>query len=244
MNINEKQKALIEKYLDNNLSSIQKNAFEEELKSEDFRKQLMFQAQLIDAHRSVEKDQILNELDSFAQANKKEEKNKKYLGFLIGIVVAGLIIFTLLFTMKEDKPVEALYAQYLIQLPADVNTRGENNTQNEIYQSSMQAYVKGDYDDAITGFKKVLPKTAMTDLYVAMCYLNNGDVEKAEQELRPLLICNDEKVVENAQYYKALILVKQSNFKEAKKLLHKISLKENHLFKVKAKELIGKLADF
>jgi len=244
MNINEKQQALIEKYLDNNLSSIQKASFEEELKNERFRKQLLFQAQLIDAHRTTEKEKILGELETFAQATKKMPKNRKYLGFLIGVIAFALIVFAILFMVSGKDQGEALYAEYYVELPADVNTRGTNNNQSELYNSSMQSYVKRDYVSTIAGLEKITPQTSLTKLYIAVCELKTNNFTKAENLLASLIQSEEGNVKENAQYYMALILVRKGEFQQARKLLKPIKEQENHLFKAKAELLLGQIADF
>jgi len=243
MNINEKQQALIEKYLDKSLSSIQKSSFEEELKNEQFRKQLLFQAQLMDAHRANEKENILNELETFAQANRDTNKNRKYLGVLIGIVLISLLLFSIFFKSRGNNRGEMLYADYYVELPSDVNTRGTISNQSDIYSKSMQSYVKKDYANALQGFESIETQTALTKLYTAVCELKIGDHLKAEHLFTELMDSEERNVKENAQYYRALLYIKNDDFSQAEYLLKAIAAQQNHLFHLKSKELLGKVVD-
>jgi len=244
MNINDKQQALIEKYLDKNLSEIQRAAFEKELEDELFRKQLLFQAQLIDAHRVNEKEKIIKELDTFAQANKKVPKSRKYFGFLLGLIGLSIVLFSLLYVIKPGESGEELFAEYFIELPADVNTRGEIDDASELYKTAMQSYLKGEYDSTLIGLQKIEERSPKIEMYSAMCRIHLGQDEMAEQLLEPLLLSGEKQIEENAQFYKALLLIKKNEITVAKTLLAAIIKNENHLFYSKSKELLRQLDDF
>ncbi len=241
MNINDKQQALIEKYLDKNLSSIQLQAFEEELKNETFRKQLLFQARIVDAHRAIKKEDLIGELESFAQANKKRSNGKRNWKLLAGIIGLVLIAFVLLFNLKANDQGQKLYADYFIELPADVDTRGNQQSVDDSYRNFMQLYANKDYATALQSISGSEGKTELIQLYTAVCHLQLNNLTSAEKTLIPLLQSKDVKVLENAQYYQALIYVNQNQNDKAVQLLQTITQKQDHLFHVKASALLEEM---
>ena len=243
MNLNERQQALIEKYLDNKLSDIQEKDFEVELKNEGFRKQLLFQAQMVDSHRAIEKEKLLKQLESFAQANKKDSKSKLNLGLLIGIILLSLLSYALIYNLKPDNHAKELYAQYFIELPANVNQRGGNVINEEDYIIAMQSYIEGDYNKAKQGLEPIAPINNKAKLYLAICYMHTNNFIKARETLKSLKDSEDINILENAEWYLSLVSVKEGNFNKSKEELQVILLNKNHLFFDKAEELMSDLDD-
>jgi len=244
MNINDKQQKLIERYLDNILSSAQQKAFDIELENEAFRKQLMFQARIIDAHRSNEHEKLLKKLDSFAQAEKKAPKNRRNLGLLLGIIALSLLSYLLLFSAKPDKSHEELYAQYFIDLPANVDQRGEVKIVDEAYKVAMQSYIEKKYELAASQFQVLKGQTENSNLYLGICYLKLYKLDQADQTFARILNTSNGQIKDNAEWYYILIKLKTNDISTVKEKLKPITMNEDHLFYKKAQDLIKDLEGF
>lgn len=241
MNINENQNSLIEKFLDKKLSSIQQEAFEKELISEDFRKQLLLRAQLIDAHKSNEKELLVNQLNSMAKGYKKKPVKKLNLNILIGIIALCLSFFVLSFFFNLNSNGQAIYADYFIELPADVNQRGAINEENAKYQTAMEAYISGDYETTLKELNDLDSDDPKVSLYKASCLMQTDQAQEAKLILSSLINVQDPTIKENVQWYLSLISVQENDFASARKSLQTILQNEQHLFFSNATKLIQEL---
>ncbi|MBV6644417.1 MAG: tetratricopeptide repeat protein [Cyclobacteriaceae bacterium] len=116
-------------------------------------------------------------------------------------------------------------------IPNRLNKPLSNTKFNIWYHLGLSYYFKGDYDKAISSFKKCMEVSDNDDLKVAttnwfyMTYQKIGNVEAANELLIP--IQNRLKLVENQKYHDLLLLYKGSITPE--KLLRKAEDNDNNL---------------
>lgn len=241
MNLNEKHQKLLERYFDNALSDEQQVEFDLACRNEKFREELLFQAQMIDAHESNEEDVLKEQLESFAEAEKKSPKNNRKLVLVLGLAILSILIYFFLFHFKSEVKQKDLYAQYFIELPANMDRRGEKVMQNEKYKKAMQSYIEKDYNNASIMLSEMIPQTEDSKLYQAICYIQLTKNDAAKEILASLDSAENIKVRENSQWYLALMFLKEEKYSEAKEILQSIYNLDNHRYASKAKELLKEM---
>lgn len=111
------------------------------------------------------------------------------------------------------------------------------------FLNGKHSYRNKDYSTAIYSFKKYFEKNKQNPqalLYCAISYLNVSNTDNALTLLNEVLEGGYSSYFEQANYYKALALLKQNNKQKAKKLLEKI-VKQNGEYKTRAQEELTKL---
>lgn len=237
MNINSRQQKLIEKYLDKNLNTNQLKEFEEEIKSKEFREQLLFQARLVDSYKDIRRESLRKEIDAMASPKSKKGPNKKTLFFLIGIIAIAILFFAFYNYMNNNNKSEDLYAQYFLSLPPDVSNRGDNDLMPKEYQQAMQSYINKDFETALVEFNKLSKPQEKISLYKAMCQMEIGQILEAKNNLTPLLESKESSIKQNVEWYLSLIAIQEGDITEAKGLLDLVLKTERHLYHDEARKL-------
>lgn len=237
MNINNKQQKLIEKYLDKNLNSIQLKEFEEEIKSKEFREQLLFQARLIDSYKEIKRESLRKEIEAMASKKNEKPSNRRTLYFLIAIIALALTFIALFNYMKSSNTSEDLYAQYFLSLPPDVSNRGDNDIMPKEYQQAMQSYINKDYETALIEFNKLNIRPEKLSLYKAMCQMELGQTMAAKNNLTPLLQSEEASIKQNAEWYLSLLAIQEGDISMATDLLDAVLETEGHLYLNQARKL-------
>ena len=130
-------------------------------------------------------------------------------------------------------------------------TRSKNKSRNESkyvikaqiddqLQKGLENYNNSNYQIAIEQYKIVLQseKNNLTALYyLGLCYMELEDTKNAIQHFDKVLDIADNKYLEDAEWYKALALVKRNKVNQAKSLLQQILEKEGKYLKEATKLL-------
>lgn len=154
--------------------------------------------------------------------------------FVIGVGIAGWWFYNQQTVSKAD-----LYATYF-RPDAGLPVVMSNDSAQYFFNEGMVSYKEGNYEDAIGVWEQLVAEKGVTDTlhyYIGVAYLNMDSNAEASSYL--VSISENEHSVfrEKAIWYLALIKLKEKDYVHAKRLLMKLSEKEE------AVELLYRIAD-
>ncbi len=229
----------IQDYLQGKLSADARLSFEKQMESDvSFASEVREIQNLKLAIETSEREDLKNRLQQLERSKTRKAWFGKLAMAASVVVIIGL--GSLLFLGRSTG--KTLYADNFEVYPNVMApiTRSSEPTMKEDYY--FVAYEKGEYAEAIVGFKQLLEEDDNQDVrfYLGMALLNNGDKDKALNELQKI---DKEKTDFHPQnlWYQALIHLEKENYIEARELLQKLIENETNYKKKEAKEIFNKL---
>ncbi len=231
---------LIQKHFSNQLSEEELHAFHQlKEKDADFLKEVHEYESLMTAVQSAEKEQLKSELQTLERKRKKTSLYSKFAvaASFIGVIGIGSMIF-----MNSAPSGTRLFADNFEAYPNVIAPITRSANPIEDVNKYFVAYEKGEYATAISGFKQQLKENDNADLrfYLAMALLNSENEDDALLELNKIDPENTG-FYPQVLWYKALILIEQNDFNNAKNALNELIDGESEYKKEEAKKLIQKL---
>ncbi len=258
----------IDKYLDNEMSLKEKQAFEEKVNSdplllEELKLQrdmrLMYSnEEWVAGDRKMLKNEGAKSLQSFFTSieatflkttisevideNRSNIKNRKWYFVAIAAVIATLITVTI-FVFKEDN-YNTLYAQYIQidHIPSLVN-RGETN--NKLIEKAQLLFDRKKYKEAIevfTAYQKSNSESIdpLCFIYKGICYL---EVEEFDDALKEFELLSNSNTLHSkkANWYKAMVYLKQQDRGKLILILKSIVSDKNNFNYNQAQELLEEI---
>lgn len=244
--------ALIESYLQGELSAEEKRAVEQRLAREtDFK--LLFEdtRTMIEGLGAIRHKGLLGRIDELEKdlgnplESKKEARVVYWSVQRIAAVFIGLAIvaITSWYVLKGDGSVDgaALYEEYYTTYMNvfKPSTRGEE--EQTLMVETFGAYDQGAYDTAAGLFDRLLEEDnrAFVRFYAAITYLENNENEKAT-DLLTILMRERGDFETQATWYLALNYLKTENYDNAKSLLEGL-IGSPTAYQKKAQELLKKM---
>lgn len=145
--------------------------------------------------------------------------------FVLGLLILGFLAKKYYFdTPAEDA---TYYAQnYLDEKHVAPTVLMGSQTEEEIWNQSVDLYNKGEYKQAGASFLKASTSSGKADqalLYAALSYLYSGDeLQFMAKPIFKALMNKNSVFIEEAQWYLALLYIESGDVKEATKLLQEI----------------------
>lgn len=231
----------VEKYARGKLSSEEKAVFEKRLETDE---KLMEE---LTAYRK-------NELVIKAAARQKirqevstayVEKNKNYRIFTMhrmAIAASFLILLAagLWWSNQNNKTPDKLYSEYF-EIPAPPSVRNGNTAVNPKWKTAIDAYAENHFSTAIPIFEELLldedfNQKGTIKLLLGASFLKE---EKYEEALYILNQINPSSTfIQDAEWYRALALLKMGNKKDAKKAFEHIVKQKRHFKKEEAEAVL------
>ena len=240
------QNETIKKYLANQLTPTERNAFEQEMENDAFLKE------------SVEGFEMLTDDDTkfttiHTELNKQiddkvinSKKGKVIFMNVYKLAAAACIIGVLsittyrIFFAKKSVNEEQIYASYFKPLTnIDATVRGENDDSDE--KKAANAYENEDYFEALNIYQKLVsnnPKNVKNNLFLGISYLATNQSKKAIDVLQT--ITQSEEYHFDIQWYLALAYIKNKEIQNAQATLSNLTKEENY-YQKEAQEIIEKL---
>lgn len=241
MKMTEKQLKLIEKYLDQDLSKDQKDQFELELKSANFREELLYQAKIIDTYKAIEIQNLRNKMEQISKGQTNNPNHRRTLLLLLGGTILICIVGAYFFFSHANTKGPKLFAEYYVELPPEVSNRSGETEQNFALQKAMQLYIDKDYKTALKSFETLNDKSDKTKLYETMCLIKLDKFTEASILLQKLKNSEMSAISQNADWYLCLARLQTDDIPSARKHVKEISSDPSHLFHRQAQKLMVEL---
>jgi len=253
MKFTEEQLSLIEDYIMNNLSQERKILFDENMKSEDFRNEVMKELSIVSAIQESANNTLKDTIRSFGNdAGESQDKNvpadniedgstANYWKYIIGGLLVLALCFLLFWMSKGQNTANQVFADMYEPYPAMEVTRGQIDTDNISLTKAMDLYRQGEYQEALTSLKALNLGDASLDLYKGICYLELGRYSDAESTFSALTKSDKIETKQVAEWYNVLLFLKTENQSEFDIAIERILDNDSHFFHTKAKELKKKM---
>ncbi len=232
---------LIEKYIQNRLSSEEELKFAKLLKSDlAFKDEVTLHSNLKKVTKHEDDANFRKLITTLEEKIEKPIQKPSYTKWLVAASIALLLGLTYFLNINEKVSTDELFAQNFEpyrNVIAPV-VRGDNGNQEDEKTQAFLAYEKGEYETAITLFTK-LYKSTKEPYY--LFYKANAllKLERA-QEAVPLLLEHlktKDTLTEKTNWYLALAYLKIKDKPKAKKLLKKVIANKSYKDK-EAKKLL------
>ena len=238
----------IKKYLTNNLTAQERNAFEQEMENDPFLMEAIEGLSMVNGEWSMDAiNKVEEEVNSTIDMKVHEPKKGKVISLsffryaaaacIIGLL--GFASFKLFFVSKQLNE-QAIYASYFKPLTnPDATVRGENGLTAE--SQAIQAYEKEDYFEAVNAYQKLVsnnPDNVKNNLFLGISFLGTNQPKKAIEVLSKLT--QSEAFHFDIKWYLALAYIKNKELQQAQLLLTNLAEQENY-YKNDAQEILEKL---
>jgi predicted Zn-dependent protease len=237
----------IKKYLTNQLSPIERNAFEQEMENDPFLKESVEGFEMFDEQLTMNNlNTIESSLNNKIDAKINQTKNGKIIlmnaiKFVAAACVIGIFSFMMyrsFFSNKLDE--QTIYASYFKPLTnTDATVRGENDSTEEA--KAAQAYEKEDYFEAVNFYQKLVannPDNVKNNLFLGISFMATNQPKKAIDILNK--ITTSEEFHFDIQWYLGLAYIKNKEIQNAQSVFANLS-KEDNYYQKEASEILEKL---
>jgi predicted Zn-dependent protease len=239
---------IIRKYLANELSPEERNAFEQEMEADEFLKEAVEGLEALKSnHPESDADAIqvkLNERIDAAVQKKGKGKLISLRGFKLAIAASVIGVMSLItyrmYHANNQFDEQEIYACYFKPLThPDGTVRGENEMTEE--KQAVGAYEKENYFEAVNHYQQLVkdhPKNTKNNLFYGISLLATNQPKKAADVLSK--ITTSEEFHYDIHWYLALAHIKNKDLESAKTVLLHLADEENY-YQKKAAEILDKL---
>lgn len=221
MSINQNDKELIERYLDEGMTSEEMMSFEKRLNADsELLDELTMQKMAIQALRKNES--IKSELREIFGEVKSEQITPKSNRSFYWAAAAVLLIVSVfsIYYFSGTKDYNDIYLSYYHPLAATDVTRNEGAVANDTELSkAMDLYRQGEYTLAGQKFETLTSSDNSIDkwwVYLANCYMNTGELSKAREALERAFQTESNFTKQQAQWYLSLLNLKEGHIAQAR----------------------------
>lgn len=252
--INDKDFALVESYLEGDLTEEAKTLFEKRLKEEEELQKYL--ALIIESDRFLEGFNKEQKIEEWKEVLQKESilDSKKEFSFLAPLknikhsqlgryalsIAAMLLVFvTIYLLIPSNNSPEQLASHYWTETAqfsyADAR-RGDTpktieNTTKKIYTLHKTGY----YEEALKAIEELSVPDEKMILLKGSCYYNMDEIDKAVEAFQQITTLQNSYTEDEAKWYLALCYLKKGNVEKGKKELQEIIVKKrwNHKYATK-----------
>lgn len=224
IHITEEEWELIERHLYQQLSAQEQQAFDERMNTDASWRQKVNEVKFLSmgVQEAVLKERIGNFHSAVAMEQDKPVVIKvnwvKRLAIAATLVLGVSALSWLLFFRPGIG--ERLYADYYKPDPGLATLMGVSD--NYEFENAMVNYKTGDYDKALASWTALLKDNPGNDTlhyFIGSAYLAKGEEQKAAPYLDSVIKTPNSVFIQDAKWYKGLLLLKQGRKEEAVKLL-------------------------
>lgn len=251
----EKDIALIEKYLRKELGEDERQKVEERLLSDaSFQQKMKWHEDFMDVVREDRNKEIksfLKEVEEekiFLTSKDKSSKNNtkivqlKWIRWAAAVLVIGFVTWGV-WSQFSFNP-QNLYTEHFTTYPNDLVRVERSSEGTDPLQNAFVAYQDNDFDSAIRQFDQLLVSTPSDNLlfFKAVSHLSKEDIELATNIFEDLYAKEPWQYSEAVRWYLALIYLKIGQTDNAKNLMEEIANQDDgHFQQSSAKEILEKL---
>jgi tetratricopeptide (TPR) repeat protein len=213
----------IDNYLLNKLSDKERMDFENKLsKNEDFQEEVELRRNIIKGAKNLGRDKMKERLKNIhKEVNKPPTIRRRIWPFISGVAaaIALLVVSWTYFSTNTDNSPQGLFAANY--QPYELSLTSRDNTTEEIAELNA-LYNNKEYKATLPLFEKALkqnPNDARMLLGSGISLLELGELEKSRNYLIRILVAQDLRLSNTANWYIAMSYLKEGKAKEARNAL-------------------------
>jgi hypothetical protein len=159
--------------------------------------------------------------------------------YAASVAAVGILMFSLYFFINNQNSNQQLFEQYYNADEVYLNTRSGAPSSTDVLEQGLLLFENDQYQESIDYFEQ-LPTSVTAIYYSGVAHMEIGEYEVAEFKFDQVISDYLNVFYDQAQWYKALCLLKQNKNKNANLILQNIA-KSDSYYKNQAEELARKL---
>lgn len=240
MELGENDIELIERYLDNSLSTAEEEEFQARVStSDDFAKEFNFQRKVLAQIQAEEKAELKAKmLSDFRRVTSEQQTQRWYSGKAPWYLAAAslLLISVFYFILGGDADHKEVFSSYYQAYDGVVVPRGDDQSITD----GLQAYNDLNFSKALNIFLALESydiSEGQLQLLIGNCYLNLNQAGEGLRIFQGIEAAENANVLNNRDWYMALTLISLNQLADAKDLLSKI-VNSNSIYAIQARALL------
>lgn len=236
----------IERFLADEMSVREQYEFEEELrKNPELRKEYVLRKDINDAIKEKEVINLRGRVTDIiaSESSQSKKTNRLFLYSSVAAVFVLLIVVGNIFFNPFQKTGKKELLQTYYQVYPSINNQRSSTDRSDLNKElnkALNLYDESRYRAASKYFSLVLersPSNALSQFYLAICYIENEKYSAAEEYLHDLILKQGHLFWEQSHWYLAMVYLKQDRKVNLEDMLERI-IQENMTYKDDAKKLL------
>jgi len=244
---------ILQKYLDNELSEKELARFEQELNaSPDLLVDLDLYKEVDEAIADTEVLDFRAQLTDLREETRRSETGRRVFRFTrpwhyaASAALALLVAIGLATVLGRPLSNNDLFAKYMKPYELVLTNRSVDNESTQALMNRAQDYyLKGEYQTAIQFFDEVLEINAdnkvEADFYMGMSYMEIDQHQDASESFTRVIEHNDNLFIQQAEWYLAGCLLAMDETDRARRQLAMIASSSNHYYSKDASKILKRM---
>jgi tetratricopeptide (TPR) repeat protein len=243
---------ILQKYLDNELSEKELARFEQELNaSPDLLVDLDLYKEVDEAIADTEVLDFRAQLTDLREESRNSESGRRVFRFTrpwhyaASAALALLVAIGLATVLGRPLSNNDLFAKYMKPYELVLTNRSVDDGATQMWMSDANNhYLMGEFEEAIDAFEEVLEINAdkiVADFYIGMSYMEIEQHKTASASFTKVIEHNDNLFIQKSEWYLAGCLLALDETDRARRQLAMIASTSNHFYSKKAAKIIKRM---
>ena len=243
---------ILQKYLDNELSERDLDRFEQELNaSPEMMMDLNLHKEVDEAIADTEVLDFRAQLTDLRKESRNSENGKRVFRFTrpwhyaASAALALLVAIGLATVLGRPLSNNDLFVKYMKPYELVLTNRSVESETVQLWMSKAQdRFQKGEFEEAIDCFEEVLeinPNKVEADFYSGVSYMEIEQHADASKSFTRVIEHNDNLYIQKAEWYLAGCLLAMDETNRARRELARIASSSNHYYKDKAEKILKRM---
>jgi tetratricopeptide (TPR) repeat protein len=243
---------ILQKYLDNELSERDLDRFEQELNaSPEMMMDLNLHKEVDEAIADTEVLDFRAQLTDLREESRQSENGKRVFRFTrpwhyaASAALALLVAIGLATVLGRPLNNSDLFAKYMKPYELVLTNRTVESETVQLWMNKAQdRFQKGEFEEAIDCFEEVLeinPNKVEADFYSGISYIEIEQHADASKSFTRVIEHNDNLYIQKAEWYLAGCLLAMDETNRARRELARIASSSNHYYKDKAEKILKRM---
>jgi tetratricopeptide (TPR) repeat protein len=243
---------ILQKYLDNELSERDLDRFEQELNaSPEMMMDLNLHKEVDEAIADTEVLDFRAQLTDLREESRQSENGKRVFRFTrpwhyaASAALALLVAIGLATVLGRPLSNNDLFVKYMKPYELVLTNRSVESETVQLWMNKAQDYfMKGEFEEAIGCFEEVLwlnPNKVEAEFYTGVSFMEIEQHADASESFTRVIEHNDNLYIQKAEWYLAGCLLAMDETNRARRELARIASSSNHYYKDKAEKILKRM---
>jgi tetratricopeptide (TPR) repeat protein len=243
---------ILQKYLDNELSESELKRFEQELSASP---ELMVDLDLFkEVDEAISDTEVLDfraQLSDLREETQRTESGKKVFRFsrpwhyAASAAIALLVAIGLATVLGRPLSNSDLFVKYMKPYELVLTNRSmESDVIKALMNNAEVAYMKGDFESAVFWFSEVLekdPAKVEADFSIGVSNMGLQKFVDASESFNKVINHDDNLFIQKAEWFQAGCLLAMDETDRARRQLIKIANEDHHFYQSDAEKILGRM---
>ncbi len=243
---------ILQRYLDNELSERELDRFEQELSaSPELLMDLNLHKEVDEAISDTEVLDFRTQLNNLREDSRQTETGRKVFRFTrswhyaASAALALLVAIGLATVLGRPLSNSDLFAKYMKPYELVLTNRSGDNMADFVMNEAREFYLAGEYEKAIDKFDEVLElsfgKNKQAEFYMGLSHMELTQYGPASNSFTSVIEHNDNLYIQKAEWFLAGCLLAMDETERARRQLAKIAASPNHFYTRDAQKILKRM---